>query len=91
MSGLQAVTEGLTRIERVVPKIEDRSDRSRPEEAFPQLPGEKKREEPEPEADRPPTRHPAEDEEHRIDIHVMGRILPTRQSFPQAPPSSSIH
>ncbi len=84
MIEVYAVSDGVRPIERIVPRVERRRERSPRDTSFPALPGDEKEPEEEPApADPVPTPQPKdEDSEHKIDIHVLSLILPTRQLLP---------
>ncbi len=84
MIEVYAVSDGVRPIDRVVPRVERRRERSPRDTPFPALPGEEKEPEEEPAPAAPvPTPEPKDDDsEHKIDIHVLSLILPTRQLLP---------
>ncbi len=91
MTLVYAIADGVAPINSVVPRVEKRRERSGREKPFPPLPGDESQEE-EPTSgggDEPPTEEKREENsDHKIDIHVAGVILPTRQLIP---PSMTYH
>jgi len=85
-----AVSDGVRPIERIVPRVQRRRERSPHDTHFPALPGDENEPEEEPTpVDPVPTPQPKdEDSEHKIDIHVLSLILPTRQLLP---PPGCVH
>lgn len=93
MTGLQAISGGLGPIEHGLPRIEEKRERSRREKAFPLLDEEENPETPSsPEEKPPPPARPRQQTpDQRIDLHVHGSILPTRQEFPPAGYPETLH
>ncbi len=93
MIEIYAVSDGVRPIERIVPRVENRRERSRRDPPFPPLPGEEEepQEEPAPADPGPPQNRKDEDSEQKIDIHVLGRMLPTRQLLPPADCALTLH
>lgn len=92
MIEIQAIADGVGPIDPVIPRVENRRERSHQKTPFPPLPGEKEEEEPEAPADPDPQqKQKDEDPDHQIDIHVHGLILPTRQLLPPAGAARTLH
>jgi hypothetical protein len=91
VSGLDAVSDGVRRIDPGLNPVGDRRPRDRRQPPFPEPGDESEREAPRApasEADEPPT--PAQndpDGERHVDI----RVLPTRQFLPARPAPSRLH
>lgn len=91
MSPVAVPLETIEPIEHVVQKIGDRRERSRRGRPFPEIEDEEVEEAP-PEAPAP--QRPEEDldsEEHRIDLIVRGRFLPTGQDLPPGDRAPALH
>ncbi len=91
MIEIRAVSDGVGPIERIVPRVERRRERSHRETPFPPLPGEEEQEEPVTDDESPPPEEKEEKPEGGVDIHVLGLILPTRQLLPPAPHPRTLH
>ena len=94
-----ASSQDIGGIQPIVPRVEDRRDRPRRQRPFPRIPDEKESEVPDEEESEAPSepdesepKPPDSDaEEHRIDVIVRGRTLPTGQFLPGAPFTRTIH
>ncbi|MFQ5513744.1 MAG: hypothetical protein ACE5FG_04845 [Myxococcota bacterium] len=92
MNELRFITDRVTPAEGIVQRIQDRHGGRPRQRPFPPLPGEEEAEKPsEPNSERTPEPTPDDGEEHRIDVHVQGWLLPTRQAFPPADHAFALH
>jgi hypothetical protein len=91
MSPVSAPLEAVEPIEHVVQKIGDRRERGRRGRPFPEIEDEQVEEKP---PETPAPRHPEKDldsDEHRVDLVVRGRFLPTGQDLPPGEPAPVLH
>lgn len=88
---METSLEAIERIEHVVPRISDRRDQERRRRPFPEIEDETAGEPPKeaPEKGRP--RVDPDAEEHRVDLVVLGRFLPTGQYLPPAEATRILH
>ena len=94
MTLVYAIADGVAPIKPVVPRVENRRERSGREKPFPPLPDDESQEEESTNdrGDKPPTEEKREESsDHEIDIHVAGVILPTRQLLPPPITSHTLH
>ncbi len=94
MTLVYAIADGVAPINSVVPRVEKRRERSGREKPFPPLPGDESQEEESTneKGNEPPTDEKWEESsDHKIDIHVAGVILPTRQLLPPLITSHTLH
>ncbi len=93
MTLVYAIADGVVPIKPVIPRVEKQRERSGREKPFPPLPGDESQEEPTNESENePPTEEKREESsDHKIDIHVVGVILPTRQMLPPSTTSRTLH
>lgn len=90
---LEAATDGVQQIDRVIHRIGDRKSRTRKGRTFPDGPDEEQEEGP-PEEPDPGHLHqprPEENGQSRIDLLVIGCSIPTRQILLPGPLDSSVH
>jgi hypothetical protein len=83
--------ENVTPTEGIVHRIQDRRDRQRRERPFPPLPGQEEEEDRPERGRRAPPRNTDDEDAHRIDIHVLGLILPTGQLLPPDRSGTRLH
>ena len=88
---METTLEAIERIEHVVPRISDRREREQRRRPFPEIEDEPAQEPPQeaPEKDRP--RVDPAPEEHRVDLVVLGRFLPTGQTLPPTEATPTLH
>ena len=94
MTLVYAIADGVAPIKPVVPRVENRRERSGREKPFPPLPGDESQKEESTNDGRnePPTEEERdENSDQKIDIHVAGMILPTRQLLPPPTTSHTLH
>jgi hypothetical protein len=90
---LELHPDGVDRIGRVINPVGDRRDPKHRQKKFPEIPGDED-ETPRPETPAPvdEDRRPAEDDDdHTVDLLVLGLLLPTRQSLPSFDRPSRLH
>ncbi len=91
MSGAESALHAVERIEHVVTRIGDRRERGRRQRRFPEI---EEAEPPKAPNEKPPARPPVSDpdsEQHKVDLVVRGRFLPTGQDLPSTEPSPTLH
>lgn len=92
MSATGGQIDAIERVEHIVPRISDRQERERRRRPFPELEheegGETPRQEPRPRPAPPPAEG---DPEHRVDLVVRGRFLPTGQDLPDCTERLILH
>ncbi len=88
---MQTSLEAIERIEHVVPKISDRREREQRRRPFPEIEGEPAREPPQEAPEKGLPREDSAAEEHRVDLVVLGRFLPTGQYLPPAEATPILH
>ena len=91
MTAIHARPENVTPTEGIVHRIQDRRDRQRRERSFPLLPEQEEEEDRPEEGKRMPPRKSDDEDDHRIDIHVLGLILPTGQLLPPDRSGRKLH
>ena len=91
MIEMQTSLEAIERIEHVVPRISDRREPEKRRPPFPEIEGEPAREPPQEAPEKDPPREDSDPEEHRVDLVVLGRFLPTGQYLPPAEAIPILH
>ena len=84
MTTIQARPDGVAPTEGIVREIRDQRKQPDHRRRFPKVPGEEKQEEEAPASESLPTRPRSQndEEDHKVDIHVIGRLLPTGKFLP---------